>query len=326
MIESIEDLQKYVQIVSATPWENMEPEVNTAKEFALEFVEPQLITALNTQLAGTPSVEWLKLDDLYSRFLANWGIYTFIPKAYISVSGAGVRVTHTENAERAPKWIYEETRKAYFESAYKSLETMLAYIHANCMTSGQAFFSSVSDPYKAKFTGMFKDSIDFNGASVVKTNFYTFQRIAHSFTECIELYLRPSFAVYLDTFIPKVNKNVAEGSLFLYMRKIVAAMALKKNINALVLGYDNAGLRALPLQSDETLQGVAMTPEDKNGLRHECDTNVNHYQALIKEFIKINHANLPGIASTPIYATATSENYGKRHDYKNSESRGTFFM
>lgn len=326
MIESIEDLQQYVQIVSATPWENLEPEVNTAKEFALEFVEPTLITALETQLAGTPSAEWTKLDELYSRFIANWAVYTYAPKAYVSISGAGVRTTHTENAERAPKWAYEENRKAYFESAYKSLETMLAYIHKNCMVSGQAFFTSVSAEYKKKFTGIFKDSIDFNGASVVKTNFYTFQRIAHSFEECIELYLRPSFGTYLDTFIPKTNKNVAEGSLFLYMRKIVAAMALKKNINALVLGYDNLGLRALPLQSDETVQGVAMSPEEKNGLRYECDTNVNHYQALIKEFIRVNQANLPGIVDTPIYTIATGVAYGKRHDYKNSESRGSFFM
>lgn len=326
MIESIEDLQKYVQIVSATPWENMEPEVNTAKEFALEFVEPTLITALETQLAGTPSAEWEKLDELYSRFIANWSVYTYAPKAYVSISGAGVRTTHTENAERAPKWAYEENRKAYFESAYKSLETMLAYIHKYCMVVGQPFESSVSAAYKKKFTGIFKDSIDFNGASVVKTNFYTFQRIAHSFEECIELYLRPSFGTYLDTFIPKTNKNVAESSLFLYMRKIVAAMALKKNINALVLGYDNLGLRALPLQSDETVQGVAMSPEEKNGLRHECDTNVNHYQALIKEFIRVNQANLSGIVDTPIYTLATGVAYGKRHDYKNSESRGSFFM
>ncbi len=327
MITSIADIQKHVQIATSTPWGNIRPDVEMAELFVEKYIEPTLIAQMKIVMAApTPPQQWVDLDNIYSRLVANWAMYNYIPKTYINVSNAGVRVSTTETTERAPMWAVRDAQKSYFDVAYAALETMLQYSYKYCMISGQPFFTYVSDAYRSQFTGIFSDTLQFNSSSYLKTNYFTYLRISHSFSEAIDTQLRPQFGVYLDTFIPKANKNQAEGTLMVYMRKVVAAEAFRRGLNALVLSYDNAGIRALPLESNDVIEGIAMTQEQKMGLRHELDANISNYLTQIKQHVSINYANLPGITNTPIYIAVSATDGMKRYDYDNANSKGSFFM
>lgn len=324
MILSTQDIMDYAPVHNHLDWDTISPLVDDARLFMAQHIDPNLIAELETQMSGTPSEIWEQLDKHYSKFLANWSIYKYMPKVYNSISSAGLRTSMSDDSERATKWSYEEQRTAYFNDAYLALETTLSFVHKNCMTIGSSFYAYVRASYRVQFQGIFSDSVDFNGVSTLKINFYTFQKIAPSFSESVDLDLRPIFGAYLDTFIPKSNKNVIESHLFLYMRKVVAAISIQRNISTLVLSLNNDGLNALPIAYDETMRGVTMTQDMKTDLDRDLRTRITEYLTYIKQYVKDNTANLPGIDTIPQYEAITGTT--TRPNYANAEVKGSFFL
>jgi len=89
---------------------------------------------------------------------------------------------------------------------------------------------------------------------------------------------------------------------------------------------DSFGIRAIPLDDNESIKSVSISESQKTDIKNHLNGNINQYIAMIKQYVAINQANLPGIDTTPIYTQVNANTEKKRFDYANKESKGSFFF
>jgi hypothetical protein len=326
MIATIEDLKKYIAINNQMKMAVIAPQIENAELHAQQFIESTLIAQLRVlEAANTVTGNWLVLQKLYDKFIANWAILQIMPQVYSSVSDAGVMVSNTETSQRTPKWAYEERKKAHFNDAYGAMEACLVNIHTHCMLSGDDYYLYVSDDYRNEFKVIFKNSLEFNRCAKIRVNFFTFKKLSASFRETIDLYLIPMFGrTYFDIIINKTNPNNAERELLDYMKRIAASGSIMRSLSSMIAVLDNMGLRSLDLSSDETIVGTRMTESEVHRLKTDLDASIVHYQRLIKNMVK-DATPLTGIMTTPVYISVTTEpDSFKKKTEVNNTSQGTF--
>lgn len=329
MITTSTDLRKYLTANNQVDISTIKPKLDQAERFVLEYVEKPLIDQLKVrEAANTVTGEWIELQRTYDGFIAHWAVFKTMPELYAQLSDAGISSMSTETHERATKWSYEERKKSHFNSAYEYLEDMLKHIHANCMTTGQAFESYVSAEYKDKFKVLFKDSKDYNKVSYQKVNFFTFLQMASSQQEIINFYIEPLFgAAYLPLLLDNPTKTGTDKIVLDYIKRIVAAQMLSRNIALASIQIDAQGLRSIDIADDDSILGSALSLTEKSALRADIDEKINGYVRMLQHTIRINSGDMTDdIEDTPIYTEYAGKDVVRRENYNNAEAKGSFFF
>lgn len=329
MITTSNDLRKYLTANNHVDIATIKPKLDQAERFVLEYVEKNLITQLKArETANTVTGEWIELQRTYDGFIAHWAVFKTMPELYAQLSDAGISSMSTDTHERATKWSYEERKKSHFNSAYEYLEDMLKHIHANCMTSGQAFFTYVSDEYRDKFKVLFKDSKEYNKVSYQKVNFFTFLQMASSQQEIIDFHIAPLFGhEYLPLLLENPTKTGTDKIVLDYIKRIVAAQMLCRNIELASIQIDAQGLRSIDIADDESILGSAMSVSAKLDLKADLEGKVNHYVRMLQHNIRVSADSMTDdIEDTPIYAEYAGKDVTRRENYGNAEAKGSFFF
>lgn len=329
MITTSNDLRKYLTANNHIDISTVKPKLDQAERFVLEYAEKTLIAQLKArETANTITGEWVELQRTYDGFIAHWAIFKTMPELYAQLSDAGISSMSTETHERATKWSYEERKKSHFNSAYEYLEDMLKHIHANCMTVGQEFYAYVSSEYRDRFKVLFKDSKDYNKVSYHKVNFFTFLQMSSSQQEIIDFHIVPLFgSAYLPLLLDNPSKTATDKIVLDYIKRIVAAQMLCRNIELASIQIDAQGLRSIDLADDESILGSALSLSAKVNLKSDLEGKVNHYVRMLQHTVRMSADDMTDdIEDTPIYADYAGKDMVRRENYGNAEAKGSFFF
>lgn len=331
IINNTEELQLFVPATTSIDDTVLTPQLRNTERVLLKYIDKtlydELLDRLNNISNTQTSDEWAELNIHLGSFVANYSLLKLAPKLYSSISDAGIRVEHTENTDRSPKWAYEQLKKSYFEDAYNALESALVCIDKNS-NAGGLFESFISADKKTEYNTLFiRNAEEFSKYIQTSINQYTYLKVKSTIPVALKLWVNGMITTpILDTILTARNNNSLsklQKELFDYICHIVANGSLLKSLIFLTINIDSEGLRSLDIANDESLLGNVATDTQLQQLRIQLDENLNHYQVLLKNCLMTNASDIPGFTDSDFYKSAINQPVNR---FSHNDGKKTFMV
>lgn len=139
ILESTDQLKKYVSIASSFAFETFEPYINKAAQtFTKRYIGDLHLTIndlIDEEASGDESGDendiYIEARELLRAAIANLGMFLYMPYATVLMDASGVSVVANENRQPVKWFQLKDMRRDLLRSGNESLDALLAFLDEN---------------------------------------------------------------------------------------------------------------------------------------------------------------------------------------------------
>lgn len=255
LINTVADLQKYVEVNSGLQWATIKPSLKAAEQkYLVPAIGPELYQLIDEAAASASlsTAEQALLPYLQAP-VALLAMYLFVPRGEIQLSDSGLQRIETEGNKTAFKYQSLAYRDALLDAGYEAIEALLEYLEKN----KTAFAAWIDSDARVAMNDLFVRS----GREL--KHFYsslrqpqrTYIAMASMLRTVEDLTITPIIG---DTFA-ELKDAQAAGGLTLYekmltdtLKKCIVYFAMSKALVELELRIDDTGITMLAQRGDNS--------------------------------------------------------------------------
>lgn len=131
ILNSTEDLKKYIAIASSFEFTDFEPYINKAVNSFTKRYIGDLHTELADEATGTNEAIKNEAREHLRSALANFAWFLYMPLASVQMDSSGISVIQNDNKKSAEWWQIKDIRRELLRSGHESMDLLLAILEAN---------------------------------------------------------------------------------------------------------------------------------------------------------------------------------------------------
>lgn len=130
LINSTEDLKKYVTVNDLVTWENPKPYAAQAeRKYLIPILGDELYTSFVAAAPSEPTP--LKVYELAREASANLLWFLYLPLANVQITDAGIAVAHGDDHKSAEWWQIRDLRRSFIDAGFTALDEALRIMESN---------------------------------------------------------------------------------------------------------------------------------------------------------------------------------------------------
>ena len=232
-----------------------------------------------------------------------------------------MRTQDTQTHTRAPKWSYEELRKAYRTESIQSLEYALSTVDRNFV-----IISKVLNYIKLKDRCFLSSYESIEKSMPVPIDILTYNDLRRRFMEMEEQYIYPVFPKNMCTDIKSKDNPTDEEKEFVKRASIVILVAsLYHNLPYMSVAMEQGTIKGHIMADDETSIGQKVDGFQIEKLKSNIEQELNNHQGYMKKYLIDNASKFKDFDKTEFYILATA-NTSTVSKFNNEESKSSFFF